>query len=282
MAQHNDQKSLLSSSDSAINCQPMAVTSSRMPFTGNDFTTLESRETFDALPRTHKSHRAASAAILSASESARASAKSSHHTLLQQINHNQFLAGLFYEGEKPTTEYFLDYEEVRIVNPERPEEPAQSLPPGKVLLTNKRLLFLSCSLVEQNTVIAVGEGKSPHSYAIRSSVQDVRHFWPLELKDVYFLRLNVDVGTSTDLIVRSSPPPCFGCLPCCCLKAWSQDGQPISSARNSQFIELVATNWILGGRRRLTFDFHQQTPFHLLRDFTVQLQATLQECRSDN
>eukprot|EP00045_Choanoeca_perplexa_P005316 m.44875 g.44875 ORF g.44875 m.44875 type:complete len:151 (+) comp13055_c0_seq1:778-1230(+) len=125
-----------------------------------------------------------------------------------------------------------------------------------MMLTNRRLLFLSSSKVVSNRLAAFGDPKKlPGGYTVTSQVEDVRFFWPMALSSLYLIQMKVDVGVQADVHIEAQAPPCCG-LCFCCTKNWFST-PPAMASKNNQTIELAATLPPWNTQRLVRIEFAQ-------------------------
>eukprot|EP00730_Choanoeca_flexa_P013102 TRINITY_DN4966_c0_g1_i2.p1 TRINITY_DN4966_c0_g1~~TRINITY_DN4966_c0_g1_i2.p1 ORF type:complete len:313 (+),score=81.35 TRINITY_DN4966_c0_g1_i2:41-940(+) len=243
-----------------------------MPFGPNSFTDTSSGQLYSGLRGAHKSHKKVQQSVMESGMVAQTASQQHYRGMLADMPYEAFLAGLLHPGEQSVQGgTFLDYVKVELYD-HRSNTLVQQFPPGKLMLTNKRLLFLSSSKVISNRLASFGDPKKlPGGYTVSSQVEDVRFFWPMGLSNLHLVQMKVDVGVQADVHVEAQPPPCCGmCF--CCTKNWLAS-PPALMSKNNQTIELAATLPPWNTERLVRIEFASHVPFDLLKQFLTHFQG---------
>lgn len=204
-----------------------------------------------------------------------------YRSLLHDVGYDSFLAGLLLTGETPTG-VSLPYQSITFQSPTSIADAnngpfSLELRPGQLLLTNQRLLLLSCIRSSSNELQAFGDPKKlPGGYSVSSVISDTRFFWPLPISSLLTLRMDVDVGINSQInIMGKKNTDCCSCITqLCCLKRWIP--QPLQQiARNNRRIEMCLNIPPWNQKSIMIIHVDPLVDFEYIKTFVVGVQKSI-------
>jgi hypothetical protein len=179
--------------------------------------------------RLHKSSRKLDVEMQQAATDCVANVRSRHAHAVDFLNYQQLLAGLLHNDEKVQLNGApLDYKRVGFQDIDQSGWPTDWKAPGQLVLTNKRILFLSATEFEQMGLEQFGEPKKKQGgYSVEFKKSNTMWYFPIDLQNFKHASFFIDIGNSATVSVHNGSPSCCCFCDPCCPKYWER--QPLQS-----------------------------------------------------
>eukprot|EP01006_Ploeotia_vitrea_P041087 TRINITY_DN66483_c8_g1_i1.p1 TRINITY_DN66483_c8_g1~~TRINITY_DN66483_c8_g1_i1.p1 ORF type:complete len:331 (-),score=182.55 TRINITY_DN66483_c8_g1_i1:779-1663(-) len=195
--------------------------------------------------------------------------------------------GLLYADERVAFPTRLIYRSVTFYGIQddlsRDAQSAVQKPPGQLLLTNQRLLFLSSTMF-RGTSLKAKEGfapkRHPGGYEVTSSSADTMWFFPIPVRNFRHVEMEVRRGAEVRAFVLAEDPQCCGCYTICCPKEW-RSTQVSRDSLNSRTLTISCMLPPWGRKTEIVIDVHQDVPLSTVKDFLSALQLVSPKIRGD-
>eukprot|EP00854_Cymbomonas_tetramitiformis_P003952 gene3952-4921_t len=141
------------------------------------------------------------------------------------MSNEELLRGLTFYWERPQA-IFLDYDRLSIysVDKDGVTQPQENdyLPAGRLLLTDKRLLFLS-NQRDKKSLLSEHESKSGRSstqFTVQSHDRETQLYYPIPLSKVQSINFRLHAGSESRTEISAEDCCLTGCFPCCFPRHW--------------------------------------------------------------
>lgn len=166
----------------------------------------------------------------------------------------------------------LEYEFLRIFEEGGKGEP-EHWGEGRLMLTDRRILFLSCMFSENASITPsqLPPKRPPGYYGLGTVIRDSASYTSVPVEACRGISFHYKRKIVADAKV-SATPPCLQCYWCCCAKAWTTS--PLHMDRVEERIlnlGLILPPWGKRGNLEIHISFREQLAF--VRDFCGQLQV---------
>ena len=205
------------------------------------------------------------------------------------LSYESLIEGFMTTGESVTT-FMIGYESLKMWEYGRKDKTEQELPAGKALITNQRLLFLSCQPTYSASITKTGSphlGRDVGHYDLSYKAANSVSYQPIPLGCFRALSLSMETATRNTAVVNKSlpkvQPGC--CCGCCCKDLGTWVGHELSwrsVSASERFIELAFEGafvrgfegaWGMNQKMAVQINFPSTTPMAEVQAWASALQA---------
>ncbi|KAH3759966.1 hypothetical protein Pelo_8223 [Pelomyxa schiedti] len=241
------------------------------------------------LPRLHHSSRILKDTITEALGDIVRHTRETHHSVKNKMSYDDLLRGLMSEPERPLlvtpdgNPHFLPFDRVMISNVDLPEH-NESWPPGRMLASTMRILFLTVVFSEEASLSkqAVNQARrcckppaDQRGYSVGTKIGDYTKFQAVPLQAMRGISFYSKTQTDETALVMAKRPPgccCLACYCCCCSKQWHYEEMPIVT-EDFRVLKLSVIMPPWGYRTELDVHLCENVPLSAVRDFIAQIQT---------